>query len=105
MAGTCRARTPVDAARTPVDSARMTAPARSLLRHPDFLKLWTAETVSVLGSQVTGLAVPLIAATILDVTAFQFGLLHTVEMLPFILLSLPAGVLSLIHISEPTRPY
>ncbi len=65
---------------------------RSLLRHPDFLKLWVGETVSVFGSQVTQLAVPLIAATVLNVTAFEFGLLNTVEMLPFILLSLPAGV-------------
>ena len=66
--------------------------SRSLLRHPDFLKLWTGETVSVFGSQVTQLALPLIAATILQVTAFEFGLLNTVEMVPFILLSLPAGV-------------
>jgi MFS family permease len=66
--------------------------SRSLLRHPDFLKLWTAETVSVFGTQITQLAVPLIAATVLQVTAFEFGLLNTIEMAPFILLSLPAGV-------------
>jgi MFS family permease len=70
----------------------MPDPNRSLLRHPDFLKLWVGETVSVFGSQVTQLAVPLIAATVLNVTAFEFGLLNTIEMLPFILLSLPAGV-------------
>ena len=70
----------------------MTQPPRSLLRHPDFLKLWTAETVSVFGSQVTQLAVPLIAATVLTVSPFEFGLLTTLEMLPFIVLSLPAGV-------------
>src|SRR6266545_2964349 len=63
-----------------------------LLRHHDFLKLWTAETVSVFGSQVTLLALPLVAATILNVTPFEFGLLGTIEFLPFILLSLPAGV-------------
>lgn len=65
---------------------------RSLLRHPDFLKLWTAETVSVFGTQVTLLALPIVAATILNVTPFEFGLLGTVEFLPFIFLSLPAGV-------------
>jgi len=71
----------------------LTAPAsRSLLRHPDFLKLWTAETVSVFGTQVTLLALPIVAATILNVSPFEFGLLATVEFLPFILLSLPAGV-------------
>src|SRR5215203_1039534 len=70
----------------------MTAPSRSLLRHPDFLKLWTAETISVFGTGITQLALPLIAATTLNVTPFQFGLLGTIEFLPFILLSLPAGV-------------
>jgi MFS family permease len=70
----------------------MTQPRRSLLHHPDFLKLWTAETVSVFGTAITQLALPLIAATVLQVSAFEFGLLTTIEFLPFILLSLPAGV-------------
>jgi MFS family permease len=65
---------------------------RTLLRHPDFLKLWTAESVSVFGSSITQLAIPLIAATVLQVTPFEFGLLTTIEFLPFILFSLPAGV-------------
>ena len=70
----------------------MREPSRSLLRHPDFLKLWTDETISVFGSSITQLALPLIAATVLNVSAFEFGLLTTIEFLPFILLSLPAGV-------------
>ena len=72
----------------------MSAPParRSLLRHPDFMKLWSAETISVFGSQITQLALPLIAATVLQVSPFEFGLLTTIEFLPFILLSLPAGV-------------
>ena len=70
----------------------MEQPSRSLLRHPDFLKLWTAETISVFGSAITQLALPIIAATTLDVTPFEFGLLTTIEFLPFILFSLPAGV-------------
>jgi MFS family permease len=70
----------------------VTQPGRSLFRHPDFVKLWTAETISQFGTQVTFLALPLIAATTLQVTPFQFGLLATIEFLPFILLSLPAGV-------------
>ena len=70
----------------------MTASRGSLLRHPDFRKLWTAETVSVFGSAITQLALPIIAATTLNVTPFQFGLLTTIEFLPFILFSLPAGV-------------
>jgi MFS family permease len=65
---------------------------RSLLRHRDFLKLWSAETISQFGTQVTLLALPIIAATTLNVTPFEFGMLATIEFLPFILLSLPAGV-------------
>jgi MFS family permease len=70
----------------------VTEPSRSLLRHRDFVKLWTAETISVFGTQITLLALPLIAALTLDVTPFEFGLLGAIDFLPFILLSLPAGV-------------
>jgi MFS family permease len=68
------------------------APARqSLVRQPDFLKLWVAETISVFGSQISGLAIPLVAALILKVEPFAFALLGTIEFLPFILFTLPAG--------------
>ena len=70
----------------------MTSQRGNLLRHRDFLKLWTAQTVSVFGTQITLLALPIIAATILKVTPFEFALLSTIETLPFIFLSLPAGV-------------
>src|SRR6478672_5389341 len=64
----------------------------SLWRHREFMKLWTGETISQFGTQVSALAIPLIAALFLHVTPFEFGLLATVEFLPFILISLPAGV-------------
>jgi MFS family permease len=70
----------------------VTDASRSLFRHRDFVKLWSAETISVFGTQVTQLALPLIAALTLNVTPFEFGLLGAIEFLPFILLSLPAGV-------------
>jgi MFS family permease len=66
--------------------------SRSLWRHRDFMKLWTGETISQLGTQVTLLALPLTAILILKASAFQVGLLATVEFLPFILVGLPAGV-------------
>ena len=62
------------------------------MHNQDFVRLWTAGTISQLGSQVSGLAIPLIAATVLNVSPFEFGLLATIEFLPFILLRLPAGV-------------
>ena len=67
-------------------------PKGGLWRHPDFLKLWSAETISQVGSQVTGLALPLVAIVTLDVSAFEVALLGVVEFAPFILISLPAGV-------------
>jgi MFS family permease len=66
--------------------------SRGLVGHPDFLKLWSAETISVFGTAITQLALPLVAAVTLGVGPFEFGLLTTIEFLPFILLSLPAGV-------------
>ncbi|HYY81455.1 MAG TPA: MFS transporter [Actinomycetes bacterium] len=65
---------------------------RSLWRHADFMKLWTAESVSQLGSQVSMLALPLIAISILRASPFEVGLLTTVEFAPFVLVGLPAGV-------------
>ena len=71
---------------------RLAWPTGGLWRHPDFLKLWSAETVSQFGTQVSLLALPLAAVIVLDATAFQVAALGTVEFLPFILFTLPAGV-------------
>jgi MFS family permease len=65
---------------------------RSLWRHDDFVKLWIAETISQVGSQVTLLALPLVAIDVLQASTFQVALLGTIELLPFVLLGLPAGV-------------
>jgi len=51
----------------------MTASRPGLLRNSEFLKLWSAETVSVFGTQVTLLVLPLVAASTLSVSAFEFG--------------------------------
>ncbi|MET0560160.1 MAG: MFS transporter [Gaiellaceae bacterium] len=67
-------------------------PTGGLWRHSDFLKLWSAETISQFGSQVGGLALPLVAILVLDATAFEVAALTTVGFLPFILFTLPAGV-------------
>jgi MFS family permease len=67
-------------------------PSGGLWRHPDFLKLWSAETVSQFGSQISGLAIPLVAIIVLDATAFEVAALTVVEFAPFLLFSLPAGV-------------
>lgn len=70
----------------------MAESSRSLWRHDDFVKLWIAETVSQVGSQVTLLALPLVAIDVLRASTFEVALLGTIELLPFVLLGLPAGV-------------
>src|SRR5688500_8359641 len=76
----------------PTEVAATTQPRRSLWRHSDFMKLWTGQTISQLGDEVTQLAIPLVAAVTLEVTPFEFGLLAVLQFLPFILLTIPAGV-------------
>jgi MFS family permease len=67
-------------------------PQGGLWRHRDFLKLWSAETISQFGSQISGLALPFVAIIVLHASAFEVAALGTIEFAPFILFSLPAGV-------------
>jgi MFS family permease len=67
-------------------------PSGGLWRHPDFLKLWSAETISQFGTQVSLLALPFVAIVVLDASPFAVAALGTVEFLPFLLFTLPAGV-------------
>jgi len=76
----------------PAEAAATTPRRRSLWGHRDFMKLWTAQTVSQLGDEVTQLAIPFVAVLTLGVSPFELGLLGTFQFLPFILLTLPAGV-------------
>ncbi len=63
-----------------------------LWRHSEFLKLWTGQTISQFGTQVSTLAIPLTAALVLNASPVQMGLLSAFEFAPFLLLSLFAGV-------------
>lgn len=65
---------------------------RTLWRHGEFMKLWTAQTISQVGDEVTQFAIPVVAAVTLAVSPFEFALLGTFQFLPFILLTIPAGV-------------
>ncbi len=65
----------------------------SLWRHPDFMKLWTGQTVSELGSVVTRTAVPLVALLVLGAGPFQMALLVVSASLAVLLVGLFAGVL------------
>ena len=63
-----------------------------LLRHRDFRLLWGGESVSELGSQVSLLAIPLLAVRTLHATAFEMGLLTAASTAAFLIVGLPAGV-------------
>jgi MFS family permease len=71
---------------------------RSLERRSDlwrdrgFVKLWAANGVSQLGTQVTLLALPLAALYTLKAGTLAVALLRSFAVLPFLLFALPAGV-------------
>ena len=65
----------------------------SLWRHPGFTRLWAGQTVSVVGTQVTLVAVPLVALKLLGASTFEVGLLVAIERLPVLLVGLPAGAI------------
>ena len=71
---------------------RLRRPTDGLWSHTDFLKLWTGQSISELGSQVSQLAIPWLAAFGLHATPIEFSLLGVMGFMPFILFALPAGV-------------
>lgn len=57
----------------------------SLWKHKDFLKLWSGQSVSLIGSQVTLVALPLVAVTLLKASSVQLGFLTALGQLPYLL--------------------
>lgn len=60
---------------------------------PDFRRLWRASAVSVLGSEMGELALPLLAIITLSASPSEVGLLRSAQFLPFLVATLPLGVL------------
>jgi MFS family permease len=71
---------------------RLSLPPNDLLRDAAYRRLWTSILIASVGGQVTMLALPLTAALLLQATPTQMGLLTALEILPFVLFSLPSGV-------------
>jgi MFS family permease len=63
-----------------------------LLRDRVYRRLWTSILISSFGGQVTLLALPLTAAVLLHAAPTQMGILTAMEIVPFVLFSLPVGV-------------
>lgn len=58
----------------------------------DFMKMWIGETISILGSRITLIALPLAAALILQATPVQMGILGATTNAAFLFVGLFAGV-------------
>jgi predicted MFS family arabinose efflux permease len=67
-------------------------PRSALWRDRGFVKLFAAQSISQLGTQVSILALPLAALYILKASALGVSLLRAFAVLPFVVFSLPAGV-------------
>ena len=67
-------------------------PAGDLLHDRNYRRIFASVIITHFGAQITMLALPLTAATVLNATPTQMGFLMAAEIVPFVLLSLPAGV-------------
>jgi MFS family permease len=63
-----------------------------LWRQRNFMLLWTGQTISMTGSAVTTVALPLVAIAVLGASAVEVGLLTAATYGAFLLVALPAGV-------------
>ena len=67
-------------------------PTRPLWRNRDFLLLWSGQTISTLGTNISTLALPLLALAFTHSPA-QGGFLTAMRQVPYLLFSLPAGAI------------
>jgi MFS family permease len=64
---------------------------RLLHENADFRRFWLGQSVSLIGDQITAIALPLTAVLALHANAGQMGALTTLYLVPNLLLSLHAG--------------
>lgn len=65
---------------------------RAFFLHGQFAFLWTGQTISTLGSHISGLGLPVVAVLLLHATPAQLGLLAALGALPGVGLGLLIGV-------------
>jgi MFS family permease len=63
-----------------------------LARYPDFRKLFIGGSTSLLGTNISVVALPLTAVLLLGASPAEMGLLGALGLLPHLVLGLPAGV-------------
>lgn len=71
--------------------AEPSAPASSIFKNRNFQLLWAGQTVSTIGDQMSGLALPVLAVLMLNATEWQVGLMNAAGLSAFLLIGLPAG--------------
>lgn len=64
---------------------------QTLWRDRGFLAYWLGQTVSRLGVQIAGLALPLVAIATFDASAMELGIINAALFAPYLLFSMPAG--------------
>lgn len=70
----------------------MPRPSGGLWGHRDFLFLWSGQSISVFGSLVGRIALPMLVVLVLDATPLQVSLVRALEVAPGLLVGLFAGV-------------
>lgn len=66
-------------------------PSGGLWRHPDFLNLWAAQSLSAMGSRITRTALPMIAILTIGATPTEIAILSALGVLPGVVVGLVAG--------------
>lgn len=74
------------------DETQGTDATRSLWHNHAFLTFWFGESISLLGTQVTTLALPLTAIDAFHADDQEVGVLRFLQLLPYLCLALPIGV-------------
>lgn len=63
----------------------------TLWRDRNFLRFWSGQSLSQIGSQITELAIPVLAVLLLQATELQMGFLNAAGVVAFLVIGLPAG--------------
>lgn len=64
-----------------------------LWRNANFLKFWIGEGISLFGTQVTVIALPLTAVLTLHAGAEELGIIRFLQYFPYLIFGLPFGVI------------
>jgi MFS family permease len=68
------------------------SPLKTLLYNRDFLPLWVGQGLSLLGTQISGFALPFLILALTN-SPLHAGLIIFAQRLPYLVLAMPAGVL------------